>query len=277
MDSTERDGATSSKSAQDPKVQTRLENDGKNTKALVVANWLLVAATFLGVWISYHFMGLQAELMRQSTDLAWKPFALVSMNDSTMFDVWYAIAGMTPDSAELRPLDSVPIGSDGYRARKSAMWLTRRSVQLVNAGKTPLVFKGRIMSTMSASEWNEKFRKKPDELVSWLRSNKFVSLQEVDIVIMPGDSFPVRNYGVEPPFAQERTIDLETFEKARDSTHQLRMYPYVFIEYSDSKGNPHNVLNVQFVVGKVDTISGHSRFVIDQVGIEVYRWDIGIE
>ena len=75
-------------------------------------------------------------------------------------------------------------------------------------------------------------------------------------------------------FTKAKTIKTEVFERIRDNSHRLVVYPYSYLEYKDFKGKRHNALFMEYLVLNIDSLNGYARSITDRAGIELWRWDV---
>lgn len=238
-------------------------------KMTAIATLALAILAFGSLLVSRCYMESQVDEMRRATDLTWRPYANIVRDMDQTPMIGYLI-GNASDRAT-RPVDSVIIGSDAYKARSKVVMNCLRDVIIWNSGKTPLWLRSRVSAILREEEWLKKYDKSPEKMIADIASWPVARPFETDFVIRPSDTSVITpDMGGLIP----RSMEVAEFETARDSTHRLVLYPYTYIQYEDYRGNRYNLLQVSFFTLNVDTANSRCRVVKDRLGDEVYRWDV---
>jgi hypothetical protein len=237
---------------------------------LLLANWLIAIATIVTVLVTTCYTSRQLDQMRNATDLEWRPYALLNTPDSNLVVFTYLIGGPTDSAMEPRPVEMVSLSSDAYKARKKVALYASKCMLVRNSGRTPLVLKASVLSSLFDYEWSGQYEKSPEKLVRELKENSQIARQDVDVVVMPGDSFLIPRTNLHA----ERFMTIEKFEKARDIDHQIVVYVYCYLEYADIRGRQYNTFRMDHAICRLGVRSDTTTLQVKTAAVEAYRWDM---
>jgi|GEM_PF-3729761 len=216
-------------------------------------------------------MKQQTAQLKRSIDLQWRPYLnLDHINPEHRF--MYVMVGPAEQDTVLRPIDSVGLESDAFRAVQYVSYAFVRNIEYQNSGSTSLLVKKAIFGTITEDAWRGGLAKSPEKLVAEVKRQQLMVELETDITVAPDE---VDTGGSRVGLA---TVLPKAYWTSRIKANEpIYLYPYSYVEYEDFHGYTYNTLRVEWyrltmqLTG--DTVSRHFQ---RSSGQEVYRYDIEV-
>ena len=242
------------------------------TVMLVAGTWLLVAAS---IWIAMETrsgLGDQVSAMNESTALAWRPYVQLEQEDHQFVMVYLTGIDEKSDTLGL-DIEKTSFESPEYYGVTRVRYAVPRSLSIWNSGQSPAWITGKAISVLSEEDWVEKYDKSVQALRDSLRSHEALSMQNVDLIIQPDDTIKFA-----PDIRTARNMQKHEFKTLVRTKSRIVLYPYSYVEYRDFRGNEYNLLYVEFMITPTTLVDNTPQFGdTSKVGLEQYRWDVGLE